>query len=73
MRPAHGQRKIRGKTHSFGPWNDVQAALDKDLEEQDDPRAGRTPRGQPGGVTVRDLVNQFLTAKQQLVDSGEVA
>jgi len=40
---------------------------------KDDLLAGRTPREKQDGLTVRDLVNRFLTIKQQLVDSGDLS
>lgn len=65
-------KKIRGKLHYFGPWNDADAALKKYLAQRDDLQAGRTPRSGGDGLTVRDLVNRFLTAKQHLVDTQEL-
>jgi hypothetical protein len=66
-------KKIRGKLHYFGPWHDWQGALRKYQEQKEDLHAGRTPRVQGDGLTVRDLLNCFLTAKKLLVDSGELA
>jgi integrase len=66
-------KKIRGKLHYFGPWRDPDAALQKYLDQKDDLHAGRTPRVQGDGLTVRDLLNRFLTSKQRMVDSGEMA
>ena len=34
--------------------------------------AGRTPRAKLDGLTVADLVNRFLTHKEQLVETGEL-
>lgn len=65
-------KKIRGKLHYFGPWNDPQKAAEKYSREREDLHAGRKPRPTTGELTVRELVNQFLTAKQMLVDSGEL-
>ncbi len=43
------------------------------LDIRDDVRAGRKPRPKtPEGLTVRDLVNRWLTSKQRKLDSGEL-
>src|SRR5205823_9673799 len=65
-------KKIRGKLHYFGPWADPDAALAKYLDQKDDLFAGRTPRVSRDGLTVRDLLNRFLTSKKLLVDAGEL-
>jgi hypothetical protein len=63
-------KKINGKLHYFGPWNDWQKALAKYQEQKDDLHAGRTPRVQGDGFTIRDLLNRFLTAKKLLLIAG---
>src|SRR5262245_61945549 len=65
-------KKIRGKMHYFGPWEDPDAALTKYLEQKDALHSGRKPREVSAGVTVKELCNVFLNAKQALVDSGEL-
>ena len=65
-------KKVRGKLHYFGPWDDPDGALAKWLDQQDDLRAGRTPRTPGDGLTVRELVNRFLTAKEQQRDAGDI-
>src|SRR5436189_2742964 len=65
-------KKIRGKMHYFGPWEDWQGALNRYQEQRDDLHAGRTPRASGEGVTVRDLLNSFLTSKKHRLDSGEL-
>jgi hypothetical protein len=65
-------KKIRGKTHYFGPWGDADAALQLYVDQRDDLYAGRIPRSPQQGLTVRDLCNAFLTSKQLLRDNGEL-
>jgi len=66
-------KKIRGKTHYFGPWDDPLGALQRFQEQRDDLFAGRKPRSfEKDGVTVRDLCNQFLTDRQHRLDAGEL-
>jgi integrase len=71
-------KKIRGKLHYFGPWDDstdrgAGAALDKYLAQKDALHAGRKPRAATDGATVRDAVNSFLEAKTAMVDTGELS
>jgi integrase len=66
-------KKIRGKLHYFGPWDDPDGALKKYLEQKDALHAGRKPREDPEGFTVKELANRFLNAKQTLVDAGELS
>lgn len=70
-------KKIKGKLFYFGPWNDgeakaAQAALEKWLDQKDDLLAGRTPRPKADGLTIKDLVNRFLTTKRHLVDTRDI-
>lgn len=65
-------KKIRGRLHYFGPWDDPIAALDKYQRDRDDLHAGRTPRVATDETTVRDVVNEFLGAKKARVESGEL-
>jgi integrase len=66
-------KKIRGRTVYFGPWNDLDAALDKYLKEKDDLLAGRMPRANPAALTIKELVNNFLAHKATLRDNGELS
>src|SRR5271156_6622422 len=67
-------KKIRGKMHYFGPWDDddPDGALAKYLDQKDALHAGRKPRQQTEGVTIKEMCNQFLSAKQSSVKSGEL-
>jgi integrase len=66
-------KKIRGKLHYFGPWNDPDGALQKYLDQKDALHAGRKVREATEGATVHNLVNRFLNQKKALVDTGELS
>jgi integrase len=66
-------KKIRGRIHYFGPWADPDGALAKYLAEKDALHAGRKPREENEGTTVKLLCNRFLNQKQALVDGGELS
>jgi integrase len=66
-------KKIRGKLHYFGPWSDPDGALGKYLAEKDALHAGRKPRDTSAGVTIKEMVNSFLNAKETLVDNCELS
>ena len=66
-------KRIRGKLHYFGPrWGDWQTALDEYQKVRDDLHAGRTPRQDTEGLTVRYLCNHFLTDRNHRLDAGEL-
>ena len=65
-------KKIKGKLHYFGPWDDPDGALQNYLDQRDDLHAGRTPRARTNGLTIRELCNRFLTSKRHLLDNGEI-
>src|SRR5262249_44186383 len=80
------QKKVRGKIHYFGKWarrvngqlvrvegDGWQEALELYKAKADDLHAGRTPRVQSDGLTVADLCNRFLTAKQRQREAGEIS
>lgn len=64
-------KKVRGKTHYFGPWSDPQGALDAYLEQRDYLLAGRVPP--PENVTVANLLDDFLGEKLTHVETGDIA
>ena len=66
-------KKIRGKTHYFGPWSDPDAALAKYLEQKDALHAGRKPRIDHEGMTVKSVANAFLNHKRDKVNAGELS
>lgn len=68
-------KKIKQRTHFFGPWDDWQGALEKYEHDVHALQRGRKPK--PMGiddqaVTVEFLVNSFLAHREALVDSGEL-
>ncbi len=66
-------KKIRGKIHYFGRWDAPDAALAKYLEQKDALHAGRKPREDTGGLTVKELANAFLNHKDAKLDAGELS
>jgi integrase len=72
---ANGQwaKKIRGRMHYFGSWEDPDTALDTYLKQKDDLHAGRTSRPDPAALTVKDACNAFLNHKKDKMDAGELS
>jgi integrase len=66
-------KRIKGKLHYFGPWADPDGALAKYLEQKDALHAGKAPRPDPRDLTVKDVANAFLNAKQRSVEAGELS
>src|SRR5262249_11459766 len=66
-------KKIRGKLHYFGPWNDPDGALAKYLAQKDALHSGKKLRPDPDALTVKDAANAFLNAKTALLNSGELS
>lgn len=50
-------KKTRDKLHYFGPWDDPDAALKKYREQKVALHAGRKPRQENAGLTVKSLAN----------------
>jgi integrase len=65
-------KKIKGKMYYFGKWDDPDEALKKYNAEKDALHAGKKPRPDADGYALKMLCNDFLRAKQALVDSGEL-
>src|SRR5215470_6445025 len=69
-------KKIKGRMHYFGPWDDPQGALENYQQQAEALHAGRRPGGEEeeeGELTIRVLCNAWLRAKQDKVDSKELA
>src|SRR6476620_11041297 len=68
-------KKVRRKFHYFGKVASDpkgEAALKLWLDQKDDLLAGRTPRDSFDGLTVHDLCNHFVAAKEKQRDAGEI-
>ena len=68
-------KKIRGKIHFFGIWENSRAALDNYLRAAADLHAGRQPRQSSlsgNEITVKDVCNNYLTYQQNRVDTREI-
>jgi integrase len=65
-------KKIRGKLHYFGPWNDPDGALKRYNDQKEALHAGRKPRSPAEGLTLKRLVNKFLNRKAEARDAGEI-
>ncbi|MEZ5942887.1 MAG: tyrosine-type recombinase/integrase [Planctomycetaceae bacterium] len=65
-------KKIRGKVHFFGVWDDPDAALQNYCDVRDDLQAGRQP-AKSHGSTIRELVNSFLTRAKERHERSEIS
>ncbi|MGO9115585.1 MAG: tyrosine-type recombinase/integrase [Thermoguttaceae bacterium] len=65
-------KKIKGKLHYFGSWENWQDALALFQEQRDDLYAGRTPRRQGDGPTLAELMDRFLYSKKVRKESDEM-
>ena len=68
-------KRIRGKIHYFGPWDNPQRALEKLNQEWPYLSQGRTPPPTDAGdtCTLRFLCNSFLTSKRNKLNSKELS
>jgi integrase len=66
-------KKIRGRVYYWGRVT-PETALDHYLHERDYLQRGEQPPAyDPDATTVKELCNEFLSAKQSLIESGELA
>lgn len=67
--------KIRGKLHYFGPWDNLEAALERFNREWPFLSEGRTPPpvDTGDGCTLRLLCNAFLNSERSKLKSGELS
>lgn len=66
-------KKIRGRMHYFGPWDDPDGALQKYLDQKDALHRGLTPADTREGLTVFLLCGKFLTTKKRMMEAGELS
>lgn len=66
-------KTIRRRTHYFGTWDQPQEALELFLKQRDALYAGQLPRQEPVGLTVGNLLDHFINAKQRALDAGELS
>ena len=68
-------RKINGKLRYFGVWADPERALERHNLEYPHWKAGRTPPPVDAldGCTLRKLCNEFLSAKEDKLDVGDLS
>lgn len=69
---ANGQwcKKVRGKIHYFGTWDDPQAAMRLWLKEKDYLISGIAPPGD--GARLEDVLNTVLEDRLRSVESGDI-
>lgn len=65
-------KNIRGKTYYFGKWDEPDAALAKYIAERDYLKAGITPPSLDG-ISILEVMDKFLLARQADVNSGELS
>lgn len=65
-------KKIRGRIYYFGKIDDPDAALARYNRQREDLHAGKKPRANAVGTTIKQLCYAFLDSKQALVESGEL-
>ncbi|MEO1979678.1 MAG: tyrosine-type recombinase/integrase [Fuerstiella sp.] len=73
-------RKVKGKTHFFGTWDDPDAAMQNYEVEIHDIHRGRIPRRRRAGgvatpdqLTVADMVNLYLASQEVKKNRGKIS
>jgi integrase len=69
-------KKVRGQFKYFGKVESDpkgEAALKQWLDQRDDLLAGRVPRVAGDGLTIRELINRFLTVKKSTIETREIS
>lgn len=66
------QKKVRGRTHYFGPLRDPEAALAAWVEDRDYLLAGETPPAMALSTTVEELLDKWLERCDDRIARGEM-
>lgn len=67
-------KKIKGRIYYFGTWDDPEGALEEYLTSKRDLEKGRTkPSSVSRRLTVKQLIDAFLTAKEKRRDVGDIS
>ena len=67
-------KKIKGKLHYFGAWDDHEAALNKYLDERDELQAGRVPKSKDDTrKTIFEVCDHFMLFKKGKAETGELS
>ena len=68
-------KKVKGRIHYFGTWDDPSAALSEWNDHKDNILEHGVKKTEPdadGSLTLNGLLDRFLTEKLDLVNSGEI-
>lgn len=65
-------KKVRGRMHYFGSWDDPIGALNEWLAQKDYLIAGTDPKFGEGEHDIGSLVNDFLDSKEQQKSDGDL-
>lgn len=65
-------KRIRGKLHYFGRWDDPDAALVDYLDQKDDLYAGRVPRRSRDAIDLAYALDHFLSSKKADLLEGRI-
>ncbi len=66
-------KKVRGKIHYFGTWDDPDTALQEWLEVRDELLGGADPKRNDDQADVARLRNTFLDSKDQQREQGDLS
>ena len=71
---ARGQwvKKIHGKLHWFGPWEDADGAHQRYLAKAKSLHAGESPPADPAFASVKEIANRFLALKLAESNEGKI-